>query len=113
MESYVVMRVVTYIKVFVKGTSASKGDSNFRFVPQVTAEDAVVDVLFLLLSLDGNGVKLFQDGNIVRFAIVKVDGEERNPVRRVLVFKPSESWHIGGQRSACLTKVDVFSFKTR
>ena len=68
---------------------------DFRFIPQVSIEYALVDVLFTLMGLPGNGVKLLQESNIVGLSIVEVDGEKRNSARRKLVLKPGEGWHLG------------------
>jgi len=90
----------SYIKGLVKGATSGQGDIDSGLIPQVTIEDALVDVLFPLLPLSWNWVELLQDGDIIWLSIVKVNGQKGNAIRRKLVLQPSESWHFGAQGKA-------------
>ena len=93
-ESKTVFKI--YLKVILKGAATSEGDKDIRFHPQVTGEDALVDVIGAFLGLPGNRVDSLQDGDIIGLSIVKVDGEERNSIGGKLAVDPAEGWHLGG-----------------
>ena len=82
----------------LKRTATGEGDKDIGFHAQVAGKDALVDVLCSFLRLPWDRVDLLQDGDVIGFSVVKVDGQERNSVRGKLVVDPGEGWHLACTR---------------
>ena len=100
----------THIKVLVKGASSGQSNVDCWFVPQVSVEDALVDVFFSLIALPWDGVELLQDGDVIWLSVVEVDWQKWNSIRRKLVFKPGEGRHVGGRSNAWRVRKVFFKY---